>query len=144
MLIFAVLGCSGTTDITAGAFEIALDKRAGTFDVTHASAPFALNDARILAGAVDASVEMRFGAFKFDAIDKDVFPSGRFGDVKRRFEPIGITVADADGDDLGTLLVSPLSGTEDVLLLEFSPSVSGTDLVGLSAACDSDEQVLGL
>jgi alpha-glucosidase len=140
MLVLWLLGCGADRTLTEGSWELTLNGD-GSIDVAHASLPVHVDGLRFLAGTASADVEMRFGAFAFTDVAVDDTAAARHGAVHQRVQPTSIDLEDADGQRLGTVLVS---GFDDgVLLLTFEP-VGDTTLVGLEAACDADEHALGL
>ena len=124
-----------------GLFTVTVDRKTGLFSVDHAVYGPVLEDARVLAGEGAATVDMQFGAFRFE--DESV----AFADVaaSRRPRVVGdVLLAELlDGDGAVVAALTAFSAGAERLVLEVS-GVAGTDRLGLSAACDADDHFVGL
>jgi alpha-glucosidase (family GH31 glycosyl hydrolase) len=149
-LALFLVGC-GPSGIDVGAYAISFDGD-GRFDIHHARLGSVLEQVELVYGVGSAEVDMQFGAFRFQD-EQTQFVSGlKVGKIRGKHSPLPLVeIEDGSGTYRGTLQFG--SGVNGALIIDWSPvdpMTSGSDsnvvspLVGLSAACDTDDHFLGL
>jgi alpha-glucosidase len=125
-----------------GPWLVELDRDDGSFDLTHTERGDSLRGVRLATGTGSYELEQAFGSYRFDDVEHDLERVRGYGRPQDEGETLRLDATDAEGEPLGTVLLTALS--DDSLSLRWQPGSEASSRAQLSATCDAEDHFLGL